>query len=82
MVSSATMSTTRSILRQNRPFKHADDPLQAYRKAALASHPDKSPADQRDKAEAKFKKIGEAYEVLSDPVSDISRRVMARMRVE
>ena len=37
----------------------------AYRKLALKHHPDKHKGDKR--AEAKFKKIGEAYATLSDP---------------
>lgn len=37
----------------------------AYRKAALRWHPDKN-ADNRDEAEENFKRISEAYEVLSD----------------
>jgi DnaJ family protein C protein 7 len=37
----------------------------AYRKLALQNHPDKNPDDQ--KAEARFKEIGEAYAILSDP---------------
>src|SRR5690606_2293062 len=37
----------------------------AYRKQALVYHPDKNAGDAA--AEAKFKDIGEAYAVLSDP---------------
>lgn len=37
----------------------------AYRKKALQYHPDKNPGDK--KAEDMFKKISEAYEILSDP---------------
>jgi DnaJ family protein C protein 7 len=41
----------------------------AYKKAALLYHPDKQAGksdEERSAAEAKFKAIGEAYEVLSD----------------
>jgi DnaJ homolog subfamily C member 7 len=37
----------------------------AYRKLALQYHPDKNAGDE--KAEARFKEIGEAYAILSDP---------------
>eukprot|EP00242_Pyramimonas_sp_CCMP2087_P009297 CAMPEP_0198210702 /NCGR_PEP_ID=MMETSP1445-20131203/21783_1 /TAXON_ID=36898 /ORGANISM="Pyramimonas sp., Strain CCMP2087" /LENGTH=62 /DNA_ID=CAMNT_0043884831 /DNA_START=238 /DNA_END=422 /DNA_ORIENTATION=+ len=37
----------------------------AYRKQAMKWHPDKNP-DNRNEAEAKFKEIAEAYDVLSN----------------
>lgn len=39
----------------------------AFRKSAMKYHPDKNPGDAQ--AEAKFKELGEAYEVLKDPQS-------------
>ena len=39
----------------------------AYRKLAIQWHPDKNPPESRVDAEMMFKKIAEAYEVLSDP---------------
>ncbi|KAM0700945.1 hypothetical protein Q7P35_012667 [Cladosporium inversicolor] len=38
----------------------------AYHKAALASHPDKVPDEQRAEADEKFKAVSQAYEILSD----------------
>ncbi len=41
-----------------------DDLKKAYRKLAMQYHPDKNPGDK--KAEAKFKQINEAYDILKD----------------
>ncbi|ORY23351.1 hypothetical protein BCR39DRAFT_600833 [Naematelia encephala] len=43
------------------------DIKKAYRKESLKWHPDKNPGEKRAAAEERFKKVGEAYEVLSDP---------------
>ena len=43
-----------------------DEIKKAYRKLALKWHPDRASGAEQDQAEAKFKHISEAYEVLSD----------------
>lgn len=53
------------ILQVDRNAKD-DDLKKAYRKLAMKWHPDKNPNNKKD-AEAKFKQISEAYDVLSDP---------------
>ena len=47
--------------------RSADDGVikSSYRKLAMRWHPDKNPGDSA--AEAKFKAISEAYDILKDP---------------
>ncbi|KAJ3209701.1 DnaJ sub B member 6 [Dinochytrium kinnereticum] len=44
-----------------------EDIKKAYKRAALNCHPDKVPMELREQAEAEFKLVSEAYEVLRDP---------------
>lgn len=54
-----------NILKVNRNASD-DDLKKAYKRLAMIWHPDKNPVNKRE-AEAKFKRISEAYDVLSDP---------------
>jgi DnaJ family protein B protein 4 len=49
------------------PASTPDEVKRAYKKAALRWHPDRVPPAKKKEAEARFKKISEAYEILSDP---------------
>jgi molecular chaperone DnaJ len=44
-----------------------EDIKKAYRKLAMKHHPDRNQGDKAKEAEAKFKEVKEAYEMLSDP---------------
>jgi curved DNA-binding protein CbpA len=46
------------------PGASLDEINQAFRKAAMKHHPDKHPPARRAQAEARYKKISEAYEFL------------------
>ncbi|RRT58409.1 hypothetical protein B296_00021042 [Ensete ventricosum] len=54
-----------NILKVNRSATD-EDLKKSYRRLAIRWHPDKNPSN-KEEAEAKFKQISEAYEVLSDP---------------
>ena len=43
-----------------------EDIKKAYRKLAMKYHPDRNQGDAAKEAETKFKKVKEAYEMLSD----------------
>lgn len=55
-----------NILKVNRNASD-EDLKKAYRRLALIWHPDKNHTSNKQEAEAKFKSISEAYDVLSDP---------------
>ncbi len=52
-------------LKKNKSDITEDDIKKAYKKLAMKWHPDKNP-DNKEEAEARFKEISEAYQVLSD----------------
>ena len=50
------------------PKNAADDEIKkAYRKLAMKFHPDRNQGEKAAEAEAKFKEVKEAYEILSEP---------------
>jgi len=51
-----------NVLKVNRNATE-EDLKKSYRRLAMKWHPDKNPGDAKKEAEAKFKKISEAYEV-------------------
>lgn len=51
-----------NVLKVNRNATE-EDLKKSYRRLAMRWHPDKNPGDVKKEAEAKFKKISEAYEV-------------------
>ncbi|XP_076947676.1 uncharacterized protein LOC143619685 [Bidens hawaiensis] len=55
-----------NILKVNRNAS-VEDLKKAYRRLAMIWHPDKNLTKNKSEAEAKFKQISEAYDVLSDP---------------
>jgi len=64
MLRSSAGQTFYEVLGVSRDASQAEI-RKAYRRAALAAHPDKNP-DDREAAEKKFVRIAQAYEVLSD----------------
>ena len=44
------------------------DIKKAYRRAAFRCHPDRNPPERKIESEKEFKRVSEAYQVLSDPV--------------
>lgn len=56
-----------NILKVNR-HANEEDLKKAYKRLAMIWHPDKNPSYKRPEAEAKFKLLSEAYDVLSDPM--------------
>ena len=55
-----------NVLKVNRGATE-EDLKKSYRRLAMKWHPDKNPGENKAEAEAKFKKISEAYEVLTNP---------------
>lgn len=68
------------------PSSCEEEIKKAFRKRALKIHPDKVPEEKREKATRRFKKLLEAFEVLSNPSTkaeyDKSRRPILKIHSE
>ncbi|CAB9529458.1 protein DnaJ [Seminavis robusta] len=60
-------STTHYQVLQVTPSATLQEIKKSYRKLALLHHPDRNPPEKKEEATVLFRRVNEAYEVLSDP---------------